>query len=185
MNRNKSTVANATRLFNDAKLLRDHGRYGSAFALAVLILEEIGKLVLRSWGAGGTTNHIRKQRAASALLVAEFAVKTLGTSLDQVTPKFVERIQLSSGETGRFAIAVEVRGLDKTKQRALYSDDWLQTAELYADRFTDRDVQHIFDKCLEAITALEDPSVMKIGKTVFRVLEAEDAKLQSLLRRKR
>ena len=40
---------NAKRLLRDAKLLSDNKRYASAFALAVLGLEEIGKSILRQW----------------------------------------------------------------------------------------------------------------------------------------
>jgi len=42
---------NARRLFKDAELLMDHRRYASAFALAVLSLEEIGKALLKHWEA--------------------------------------------------------------------------------------------------------------------------------------
>jgi AbiV family abortive infection protein len=44
-------VSNAARLLRDAKLLVDNERYASAFALSVLALEEIGKVVLELWGA--------------------------------------------------------------------------------------------------------------------------------------
>jgi hypothetical protein len=37
----------------DAKLLADHKRFASAFALAVLGIEEIGKVVLDLWGRAG------------------------------------------------------------------------------------------------------------------------------------
>jgi AbiV family abortive infection protein len=43
-------LGNATRLLNDARLLVDHHRYASAFALA-LLGEEIGKMLLKSWEA--------------------------------------------------------------------------------------------------------------------------------------
>jgi AbiV family abortive infection protein len=181
----KSVVVNATRLFDDAQLLRDHGRYASAFALAVLTLEEIGKLVLRSWDVRGTTNHIRKQRAVSSLLLAQVAVTKLPAEADQITPDLVRQIALGNNDTGRFNTIVGLKVLDKAKQQALYSDDWLETAGLYADKFTDRDVGHIFGKCQEALGAYQDQRAMKIGKAIFRVLEADDAELQSLLKPKR
>jgi AbiV family abortive infection protein len=45
------TTGNARRILGDARLLSDNQRYASAFALAVLGLEEIGKalLSLRVW----------------------------------------------------------------------------------------------------------------------------------------
>jgi AbiV family abortive infection protein len=42
-------MANAARLLADAKLLVDHTRFASAFALAVLGVEEIGKVILDIW----------------------------------------------------------------------------------------------------------------------------------------
>ena len=41
---NTLIIANSARLLGDAKLLADHGRFASAFALAVLGIEEIGKV---------------------------------------------------------------------------------------------------------------------------------------------
>ena len=41
-------LGNATRLLDDARLLADNRRYASAFALALLGVEEIGKVLLRS-----------------------------------------------------------------------------------------------------------------------------------------
>jgi AbiV family abortive infection protein len=64
-------IANAPRLLKDAKLLLDHGRYASAFALSVLALEEIGMVVLDLWGrpevqpkpSKRPSAHVRKQTA--------------------------------------------------------------------------------------------------------------------------
>jgi AbiV family abortive infection protein len=39
-------MLNAQRLHSDAKLLLDNGRYASAVALAVIAIEEVGKLLL-------------------------------------------------------------------------------------------------------------------------------------------
>ena len=44
-------LGNATRLLDDARLLHEHRRYASAFALALLGVEEIGKVLLKSWEA--------------------------------------------------------------------------------------------------------------------------------------
>jgi len=75
-------IANAARLLKDAKLLVDHTRFASAFALAVLGIEEIGKVILDIWGhatllskpALRRSAHIRKQAAVSPLL-ASYAVR--------------------------------------------------------------------------------------------------------------
>jgi AbiV family abortive infection protein len=76
-------VSNAARLLRDAKLLVDNERYASAFALSVLALEEIGKVVLELWGASQPvhksgkrpSSHLRKQAAVSSLLLAQYFYK--------------------------------------------------------------------------------------------------------------
>jgi AbiV family abortive infection protein len=42
-------AANARRLFEDAKLLSEHGRYPSAAAIAILSMEEVGKYHVYRW----------------------------------------------------------------------------------------------------------------------------------------
>jgi len=44
-------IENAARLLSDAQFLADSSRYASAFALAVLGVEEIGKAILKAWSA--------------------------------------------------------------------------------------------------------------------------------------
>ncbi|MGE4049384.1 MAG: AbiV family abortive infection protein, partial [Acetobacteraceae bacterium] len=69
-------VANAARLLADSKLLLNHSRYASATALAVLALEELGKVILNLWGDPPygarrhkrMSDHLRKQRAVASLL---------------------------------------------------------------------------------------------------------------------
>jgi hypothetical protein len=83
---NISVIENAARLLRDAKLLVAHARFASAFALAVLGMEEIGKVVLDIWGQAGPlskpinrrTFHARKQAAVGSLMLASFAVEKFG-----------------------------------------------------------------------------------------------------------
>jgi AbiV family abortive infection protein len=74
--KNTPIVANAARLLRDAKLLNEHGRHASAFALAALSLEEIGKVILRLWDVQQRKgyDHLSKQRAVASLLLAQFVV---------------------------------------------------------------------------------------------------------------
>jgi hypothetical protein len=44
-------LENANRLIEDAEILFSHDRFASAFGLAVLSLEEVGKLLLRLWAS--------------------------------------------------------------------------------------------------------------------------------------
>ena len=76
-------LANATRLLNDARILVAHRSFASAFALAVLAVEEIGKALIEHWSedaplgkAKSASLHIQKQMAVSSLLVGRLAVRT-------------------------------------------------------------------------------------------------------------
>src|SRR4051794_12529417 len=67
-------LANATRLLNDARILADHHSFATAFALAVLAMEEIGKALIDGWSAEARlpearsrSLHIQKQLAVSSL----------------------------------------------------------------------------------------------------------------------
>src|SRR5882762_8780923 len=68
---------------NDARLLVDNRRFASAFALAVLAMEEIGKALIDGWNSdiplakpkGFQSLHIQKQSAVAALLVGMLAVR--------------------------------------------------------------------------------------------------------------
>src|SRR5258705_10391873 len=72
---NPLIMQNAARLLADAKLLADHARFASAFALAVLGVEEIGKVILNVWASAEQfskpvirrTPHVRKQAAVGSL----------------------------------------------------------------------------------------------------------------------
>ena len=50
LRRAKDVTRNVFRLVDDAKLLCENERYSSDFALAVLALEEVGKLLFILWG---------------------------------------------------------------------------------------------------------------------------------------
>jgi AbiV family abortive infection protein len=79
-------IANAARLLADAKLLADHARFASGFALTGLGVEEIGKVILDIWATAEPlakpklrkSSHICKQSAVGSLLLASFAVKRFG-----------------------------------------------------------------------------------------------------------
>lgn len=169
-------VSNAARLLRDAKLLVDNERYASAFALSVLALEEIGKVVLGLWDVSQTgkphSSHQRKQAAVSALLLARHTTKELGnliTSEPVVTEELVERVAraMRDSEAGRFDWVVSIGAVDRTKQLAFYRDDWLDAAGLHADQFKSADVTHLFEKCRAAIEALSDLRTMHVGKAIW------------------
>ena len=123
-----AVIANAARLLQDAKLLVDHTRFASAFALAVLGIEEIGKVILDIWGSAAPLSkpvvrrsaHIRKQAAVSSLLLASFAVKEFGIVVDDANEELIQRVaeafRLSQEE--QLMSQVQVGALDKTNSLA-------------------------------------------------------------------
>jgi AbiV family abortive infection protein len=62
-------------ILRDAVLLKDHERCASAYVLAILDLEEIGKVILKRRGEPEKERrwHLPKQMAVSSLLVMDDA----------------------------------------------------------------------------------------------------------------
>ncbi len=87
----RKIAENAKRLVSDADLLLQHGRFASAFALAVLSLEESGKLLLRIWSTDSDIERDRKrygqhkvkQAVIGVLYLAKTAVESHLAFLDQ------------------------------------------------------------------------------------------------------
>jgi AbiV family abortive infection protein len=175
-------IANAARLLKDAKLLVDHERYASAFALSVLALEEIGKVVLDLWGnpearpklskrSKRPSAHVKKQAAVSSLLLAEAVMKELGEVIisGSVDDELVERVArfMHENDSGRFHWLVGIGALDKTKQVALYRDDLCAAAGLGAEDFDGADLEKLFSQCRLAVAAVSDQRMMRVGKAIY------------------
>jgi AbiV family abortive infection protein len=176
-NERTAVIANAARLLQDAKLLVDHTRFASAFALAVLGVEEIGKVILNIWGSAAPLSkpvvrrsaHIRKQSAVSSLLLASFAVREFGTVVDHANEELVQRVAeaFRLSREGQLMSQVHGGALDKTKQLGLYRDDWLTDASLHADQFSDADVNAIFTIARRAIEVVDDARIMRTGRAIY------------------
>ncbi len=174
-------VSNAARLLRDAKLLADNERFASAFALAVLALEEIGKVVLAFWDTSKQTakspnrlsSHIKKQTAVSSLLLAQYTTSELGNTIntEPMTAELIEHVAraMSESEAGRFNRLVSLGAVDKTKQIGFYHDDWRDSDGLHADQFDASDVTQLFEKCRAAIAALGDSKTMRVGKAIYDI----------------
>jgi AbiV family abortive infection protein len=176
---NTLIIANSARLLADAKLLADHGRFASAFALALLGVEEIGKVILDLWGNAEPlskpivrrTAHVRKQAAVGSLLLASFAVQEFG-DLDAeitVTDELIERVNaaLQSSSEGRFLAHAESGVLEKTKHVGLYRDNRLINAVVHADHFNESDVASIFQIARRATGCVADPRTMRTGRAIY------------------
>jgi hypothetical protein len=156
---------NAARLLRDAKLLSDNERHASAFALAVLGLEEIGKVILRLWGLSEYSfGHLHKQLAVSSLLIVDAMVREAVGGRGMVdpdpaspsrplSPAALERIlkAATESEAARFSQAVDAKAVDAMKQFAFYYDGVPYDAGFHPDQFTRADVVRIFTMCHRAV----------------------------------
>ena len=170
---------NAKRLLRDAKLLSDNERYASAFALAVLGLEEIGKSILRQWNLSSYFGHLNKQLAVSSLLVVDAVIregqKPRRGMIDPAevgqpsSDAALERIinAAMESEAGRFSQSVDAKALEKTKQFAFYYDGDLEGAGFHPDHFTYADVEPIFKMCVAALREMEDDQTLVVAKVRF------------------
>jgi AbiV family abortive infection protein len=172
-------LANATRLLNDARLLVEHRRFASAFALAVLAVEEIRKALLDGWDTERPlakpktyqSQHIRKQMAVASLLLGTFIVRTYpgdslaanleGDRLTSLTKKFNE------SPAGQFFLYTHDRELEKRKQNALYQDDWLTAV---ADDFAEEHVNDIFKIADDARDDLNDDLIRRYGRALYELM---------------
>jgi AbiV family abortive infection protein len=176
---NTLIIDNAARLLRDAKLLADHTRFASAFALAVLGVEEIGKVVLDIWARAGPlskpivrrTVHIRKQAAVGSLMLASFAVEQFGDMDAEVpiTDDLVKRVSKAFQDSpeGQFLHHVQSGVLEKTKHVGIYRDDWLEAASLHADQFNEADVTSMFETARRAIAVVDDTQIMRTARAIY------------------
>jgi AbiV family abortive infection protein len=176
-NERTAVIANAARLLRDARLLADHTRFASAFALAVLGVEEIGKVILDVWESAAPLSkpvvrrsaHMRKQAAVSSLLLASFSVREFGAEVDDANEELVQRVAdaFRLSHEGRFMSQVYGGVLEKTKQLGLYHDDWLTAASLHSDQFSDADVNAILTIARRAIEVVDDARIMRTGRAIY------------------
>lgn len=166
---NARVMRNAKRLLEDARLLNEHKRHASAFALAVLALEEIGKAILQKWDLlGHTSVHSHKQRAVSSLLFVDTYLREsarqagrgmVHPSKPRSLSPDAREAQLKAAiesETGRFLQVVDAKVIDQLKQFALYYDGVLEDAGFPPVDFGRASVEHIFRMCSLVLSAIED-----------------------------
>jgi AbiV family abortive infection protein len=173
---------NANRLLRDAKLLSDNERHASAFALAVLGLEEIGKVILKRWGLQGNEGrswHLNKQLAVSSLLIMDAVIREgqkprrgmidpaeVGRPRSDAALKRIIKAAMES-EAGRFSQSVDAKALDKMKQFAFYYDGVLEGEGFHPDHFTYANVEPIFKMCVAALREMEDDQTLVVAKVMF------------------
>ena len=173
----KGVLTNAHRLLADAAHLRDGGRHASAFALAVLALEEVGKVVLAVWrdesqvkaALPSANYHVRKQVAAVSLLLAQAAttaanadLSSEGITLDGVgrgTPDEEQLVRsvaraMAQGLEGRIFAQAVVGAMERTKHIGFYADARSALAGLSHADFDASDVDGAISVARQALDLL-------------------------------
>ena len=170
----RKVISNAKRLLRDAVLLKDHERYASAYALAILGLEEIGKVILKRWGEPDKERrwHLNKQMAVAALVLMDDVrrrIREETSDPSQLTPDVFERVAMAAmeGETGQFSATVRSKLLDGWKQFALYNDGEFADAGLQSDQVTLADVEFMFKAFWTALNLISDGPAMELAKGHF------------------
>jgi AbiV family abortive infection protein len=176
-------LANASRLISDATFLYDNSRFASAFFLAVLGIEEVGKATLNHWDTAEPlptsderrTAHVRKQAAISCLLLGSFAVKNFAhlfgqeaSATDDVVADLTK--SFNESEEGRLFGHINKGTLDKTKQFAVYQDTWQPGDPPNVDRFDNVDVESMFVIFDRALQDFHDPTIMSHGRKFYEVM---------------
>jgi AbiV family abortive infection protein len=170
LRRAKDVTRNVFRLVEDAKLLNEHERYSSAFALAILASEEVGKLLFILWGVPEPkkNRHVVKQRAVGALLMSQWIDKEFGDH-ETLNQELIERgaKALSESSPGRLSEFIEMTVLDKAKQAALYSDEW--SADL-DPALVGEEARALLDMVVQAIGAIPDRETLEGGRRLFELM---------------
>jgi AbiV family abortive infection protein len=182
-------VRNALRLLADADLLAEHGRHASAFVLATLAFEEVGKVVLLFWGRSseiaqatrGTSAHVQKQAAAASLLMADLThltahdhAKSVGLASPKAltendVPSAVEAIAraLSGSAEARLFDLAAAGVLDMTKQSGLYVDEWFSEHDLTHFGFSQEDSERARADARRVLSLLRDVEKLSLARVLF------------------
>ena len=172
-------LANANRLIRDAELLAQHRRYASAFALAVLGLEEVGKALLKYWESDGLWKdaplpkkelslHMRKQSAVACMMIGGKIVRKFPKGPDWATLDTAALTdEFNASDAGQAFAAIRNRDLDRRKQNALYQDDGLLTA--VEDDFAAAHVESLFTILGAVHQASTDIVAHKAGRELYRL----------------
>lgn len=188
-------MENVVRLADDAALLRNADRHASAFVLAVIHLEEIGKLIIRMWRHIGLNlaireqrDHVSKQSAVFSLILAADLKENIISQLDGQTIDNVVIAQMAeqaaSANAGIHLIAAQQRLMQQAKHAGLYVDDDDEDGaheDMSVGRtFAAAQVDELLRQGLTALRAVSDPKALIIARAVHKVsrsvLSSRDAR---------
>jgi hypothetical protein len=86
---------------------------------------------------------------------------------------------IMTSSEGKFDRHVAIGAMDKTKQLAIYRDEWFEAVGLYDLGFDISAVIPVFDRCRAAIVALSDPKTMHVGAAIYNTRKSDGPKRSS------
>ena len=157
-------LENIARLKDDSHYLSRDGRNASAFVLAAIALEEVGKIIRERWDAMGLkstrhdrTAHLQKQWAVACLLVVESIYDDLKREalagepdVEAVARKFVE------AKSSQFLASVMEKRLDRAKQLGLYWDSENAEAGRSPKHLTREGVEYLHGQMVAALALMHN-----------------------------
>lgn len=175
-------LRNGFRLFSDASLLFDCGRYASSVALAFLALEEVGKYLLTRWSAEDNSFrydkkrlHVMKQGAVAAIFLAYGArseCKKNGfdfnsiSSLEDVT-RLCKFIRAGLEREKEFACHVLDKIVEMAKWSGMYYDEKRAEKGLQPENIKESDAKSVMETSCKAFMLIADEKNIAIGKFTF------------------
>jgi len=177
--REQVALENSYRLMSDAILLRDHGRNPSAFALAILSLEALGKLLLWKWEAIDAipkaprrfTYHIRKQLATAYFIAAGPVVEKIRGNNYSESPEFLDVLVnfIASSEATKRVIHATIGAVEKTKHLALYDEVNVPNVGLTTADFGRADVNRLLSEARAVLDQLDKREMHLVGRAMYCV----------------
>jgi len=168
-------IENSARLFEDAKLLIEHSRFAGAFKVAVLGLEEIGRVILDTWDAVEPlpkpkvrrTAHELKKMAVGSVMLATFAIREFGLPVGEITDELIEQVGpvYQNSWEGQLLGSVGFSVLEQTTPAGLTGE--FSHAELDSALLSREDVESVFEVAKHILDLLLDGNAMQAGLGIY------------------
>jgi AbiV family abortive infection protein len=184
------TLGNACRLFQDAALLMECGRYASAVSLALIAFEEVGKFVLQKWQSDDANfkfdkrrYHRAKQAAAVSLFMSDSGRKEYRSfekeaNLPKPSPEhltgLVKAVLSGIRKETRMANAVKFGVLDTVRHINTYYDDPMAAKGFDPTKITFDQAREVMGYTSRALTLVADEGNITIGKELFPIIAVTD-----------
>ncbi|MXP15824.1 AbiV family abortive infection protein [Altererythrobacter confluentis] len=178
LDRNDPIIQNVIRLYNDASLLREHGRNQSAYALSLIGAEETAKVIIDLWGEMELpkikrlrTWHLTKQLVLASLsqasVVTPFITQGILHGENVPTSELMREIdQAWKNSHHRSQFAKSYNELwENAKHRALYADT--NGTETSLPEVSESEVHYLLSSIRESIVNMADRYVLGCGYVIY------------------